>query len=62
MSLTLLYPVRLSPLFGRIGVGLLGLLEPVDPVPVVAIAVGHVDNATAEGQAVRVAAVPREST
>ena len=47
---------------GRVGVGLLGLLETVDPVPAVAAVVVHHDFATAEGQAARVAAGPCVST
>ena len=48
---------------GKFGVGLLGLLEPADPVPVVAAAVAaHADVATVEVQVVRVVAGPREST
>ena len=43
--------------------GLLGLLEPVDPEPVVAVVDVNVDVATAEVQAERAeAAVPRVST
>ena len=38
---------------GRFGVGLLGLLEPVDPVPVDAAVGVHVDVATAEAQVER---------
>ena len=45
----------------RVGVGLLELLEPVDPDPFVALAVDHVDVTTAEGQAVR-AVAPRVSS
>ena len=48
---------------GRFGVGLLGLFEPVDPEPVVAVAHAvHVDAETAEVQVVRVAAEPWVST
>ena len=47
---------------GRVRVGLLGLLETVDPVPAVAAVVVHHDFATAEGQAARVAAGPCVST
>lgn len=49
---------------GRVGVGLLGLLEPVDPEPVAAevVAASHVDVATEEGQVVRAVAGPGVST
>ena len=48
---------------GRVGVELLGLLEPaVDPVPVPAAVAAHADVATAEDQAVRHVAVPWDST
>ena len=71
MSLTLLYPVRRSPFtslwsvtvgLGRVGVGLLGLLEPVDPEPGGAVEVVHVDHTSAEVQAVRGPAVLWVST
>ena len=39
-----------------------GLLKPADPVPVEAVAVTQADAKTAEGQAVRVATGPWEST
>ena len=39
-----------------------GLLEPADPVPIVAVAVEHEDGTTVEVQVVRVAVVPRAST
>ena len=51
-----------SSLSGRVGVGLLGLLEPADPEPAVAVAVEHEDATTAEAQVVRTAAVPWGST
>ena len=38
---------------GRFGVGLLGLLEPADPEPVLAGVVAHADAATVEAQVVR---------
>ena len=48
---------------GRVGVGLLGLLKPASPEPVVAVAaVAHGDATTVEAQDVRVVAVPRVST
>ena len=47
---------------GRFEVGLLGLLEPADPVPEVAVDAGHVDIVTGEGQVARAAAVPWGST
>ena len=62
MSLTLLDPVRLPPLLGKVGVGLLGLLESADPVPVVADVGVHVDAATGEMQSVRAVDVPWGST
>ena len=43
---------------GRFGVGLLGLLEPVDPEPVEAGVAVHGDGAIAEVQVVRGVAVP----
>ena len=64
MSLTLLYPVRLPPFYFPsvsdrwVGVGLLGLLEPTDPVPGVAPVDAHVDAITVEVQDVRGPAVP----
>ena len=54
MSLTLLSPVRLPPLdFPSVsdrwfGVGLLGLLDPVDPTPGVAAVVVQGDDANGE--------------
>ena len=42
--------------------GLLGLLEPADREPVVAVEEAHVDEAIGDGQAVRVAAEPWETT
>ena len=57
-----LCPLGLSPLSGRGGVGLLGLLEPADREPVVAVVEVHVDVTTAEEQVVRVVAGPRGST
>ena len=76
MSLTLLYPVRLPPLyfpsvsdrwFGEGRGGVLkgqahGLLEPADPEPVEAAVVVHADVTTGEVQVVRAAAEPWEST
>ena len=62
MSLTLLYPVRLPPLLGRVGVGLLELLEPADPEPRVAVDAAHVDAGTVEVQGVRETAGPWVST
>ena len=53
--------IKSSP-SGRVGVGLLGLLKPASPVPVVAVAIVHVDATKGEGQVVRVAAVPWVST
>ena len=47
---------------GRVGMGLLGLLEIADPVPAEAVVVVHADAATEEVQGVRVAAVPWVST
>ena len=47
---------------GRFGVGLLGLLEPVDPEPGGAVEVVHVDHTSAEVQAVRGPAVLWVST
>ena len=68
MSLTLLYPVRLPPLYFPsvsdrwFGVGLLGLLEPADPEPRVAVDAAHIDAGTVEVQGVRVTAAPWVST
>ena len=71
MSLTLLYPVRLPPLyfpsvsdrwFGEGRGGLLGLLESADPQPAVAGGAAHLDEATVEVQGVRVGAGPCVST
>ena len=47
--------IKSSP-SGRVGVGLLGLLEPADPVPVVAFVAVHDDVIFSEVQAERVAA------
>ena len=47
---------------GRFGVGLLGLLEPADPVPVVAGVAEHEDAACVEAQYVREDAVMWGST
>ena len=47
---------------GWVGVGLLGLLEPVDPEPGGAVEVVHVDHTSAEVQAVRGPAVLWVST
>ena len=73
MSLTLLYPVRRPPFTslwsvtvgsGRFGVGLLGLLEPADSEPGVAVVFEHADVVSSEEQAVRAAggAAPWVST
>ena len=52
-----------SSLWGRAGVGLLGLLEPADPEPILAgVVADHADDITPEDQAVRVVAVRRVST
>ena len=47
---------------GRVGVGLLGLLELADPVPAVAAAAGRDYVVNVERQAVRGVAVPWDST
>lgn len=53
--------IKSSP-FGEGRGGVLGLLEPADSVPGVAVAVVHGDDTIGEAQAVRVVAVLRGST
>ena len=47
---------------GRVGVGLLGLLEAADPEPPIAVDAAHVDAGTVEVQGVRETAGPWVST